>query len=319
MINSLPGFKNHEGRTKFFIALLALTFISCLSFWFVSDDEVIAAKKPERSTGESLQPALQAAVPDHTPSTEPTDSDNDGIADIVDACPSAAGFTADNGCPKPVVQTHNPQTPFDTDNDGLADFEDLCPQSQGVRANRGCPADADEDGLPDEQDQCPEIAGVLSNGGCPADTDALADELDACSEIAGSQNNQNCLEHAAEQHSDKTATVSSIATDITFETASSRLTEKSKILLDEVARILSKYPSIKLTVEGHTDDLGDAAINLKLSEQRARACVSYLSRKGIDNTRMSATGYGETRPLSANSSADARRRNRRVAFNLSYQ
>ena len=94
---------------------------------------------------------------------------------------------------------------------------------------------------------------------------------------------------------------------------------RDRTLLDKVAQILSRYPSIKLTVEGHTDDLGDSAINLKLSEQRARACVSYLSRKGIDASRMNAIGYGETRPLAANSSADARRRNRRVEFKISNQ
>ena len=257
---------------------------------------------------------------DNSSQNEPVDSDNDGIADVVDACPEAAGLSADNGCPKSVNETPKPQPPVDTDNDGLADFEDLCPQSPGVRANRGCPADSDEDGLPDEQDQCPDIAGVLANGGCPADADAdgVIDDLDKCPQVAGIQNNAGCPE-PTEAVDDRATTVTSIATGITFETASARLTEQSKTLLDKVAQILSRYPSIKLTVEGHTDDLGDATINLKLSEQRARACVSYLSRKGIDASRMNAIGYGETRPLAANSSADARRRNRRVEFKISNQ
>ena len=280
----------------------------------LQESEVLDAAKDEST------PAVSSDDLDNESNTEPVDSDKDGIADIVDACPNAAGFSEDNGCPKPVADEQKTQAPLDSDNDGIADFEDLCPKSPGVNANRGCPADSDEDGLPDDQDQCPDIAGVLINGGCPADTDAdgISDEQDACPELAGDRNNQGCPEQTQQTTAD-TATVTSIATGITFETASSRLTEDSKALLDEVAEILSRYPSIKLTVEGHTDDLGDAEINLKLSEQRARACVSYLSRKGIDASRMNAVGYGETRPLGANSSADARRRNRRVEFKISNQ
>jgi len=272
----------------------------------------------EKST--PVAPSGDLTDEDNSSQNEPVDSDNDGIADVVDACPDAAGFSADNGCPKSVSETPKPQPPVDTDNDGLADFEDLCPQSPGVQANRGCPADSDQDGLPDDQDQCPDIAGVLANGGCPVDADAdgVIDDLDKCPQVAGFQNNAGCPE-PTEAAADKATTVTSIATGITFETASARLTEQSKTLLDKVAQILSRYPSIKLTVEGHTDDLGDATINLKLSEQRARACVSYLSRKGIDASRMNAIGYGETRPLTANSSADARRRNRRVEFKISNQ
>jgi len=261
------------------------------------------------------------------PAPSPVDSDEDGVADDADQCPSEVGPASNNGCPA------------DTDGDGVTDSFDLCPQSPGVAINRGCPADSDADGLPDNQDQCPEQAGTLESGGCPVDSDSdtVPDDIDACPDIAGDAGNEGCpLDSDADGIADtedacpdvageanlngcpaETNQVTSLGTGITFETASARLTVESRELLDSVARILARYPSVKLLVEGHTDDSGDAAINLRLSEQRARACTTYLAGKGIDPARMQAVGFGETQPLVPNDTAEARERNRRVEFKLS--
>ena len=265
--------------------------------------------------------------PTPTPTPTPIDSDQDGVADESDQCPNQVGPASNGGCPA------------DTDGDGVSDSFDLCPQSAGVAINRGCPADSDADGLPDNQDQCPEQAGTLETGGCPADSDSdtVPDGIDACPDVAGDADNQGCpgdrdsdgVADAEDACPDvagdatnngcpaETTQVTSLGTGITFETASARLTEESRELLDSVARILARYPSVNLLVEGHTDDSGDADINLKLSEQRARACTTYLASKGIDPARMQAIGFGETQPLVPNDTAEARERNRRVEFKLS--
>ena len=65
-------------------------------------------------------------------------------------------------------------------------------------------------------------------------------------------------------------------------------------------------------MNGHTDNTGDASINLKLSESRALAVMNYLLQKGIDKNRLDYAGYGETRPITDNDSPESRDKNRRV-------
>ena len=282
---------------------------------------------PDTAGDEANGCVATQAEPAQQPAPVPVDTDQDGVADDVDQCPNEVGPTSNNGCPA------------DSDGDGVNDDFDLCPQSAGVAVNRGCPADSDADGLPDNQDQCPEQPGTIETGGCPADSDSdtVADDIDACPDVPGDVSNQGCpLDSDSDGVADtedacpdvagdasangcpaETTQVTSIGTGITFETASARLTAESRELLDSVARILARYPGVNLLVEGHTDDSGDAAINLRLSEQRARACTTYLASKGIDPARMQAIGFGETQPLVPNDTADARKRNRRVEFKLS--
>jgi OOP family OmpA-OmpF porin len=67
-------------------------------------------------------------------------------------------------------------------------------------------------------------------------------------------------------------------------------------------------------VAGHTDNVGDAAANQRLSEARAYAVVALLRTMGVEGNRLAAIGYGDTRPVADNATADGRARNRRVAF-----
>ena len=275
-----------------------------------------------------------AVAPEPVAAPEPaptTDADSDGIFDADDGCPQEAGSPDNEGCP----------VEGDSDGDGVADSEDLCPQSSGVVENRGCPADSDADGLPDTQDQCPEKQGPIDSGGCPLDTDGdgVEDALDECVDVAGDADYNGCplvLDADGDGIADaddvcpqedgagsedgcpavEQTTLESLGADISFETASATLTDESKELLDVVASILKKYPAVKLLVEGHTDNQGQAPINLRLSEQRARACTTYLARQGIAEERMQSVGYGDTQPLVPNDSEEARKRNRRVEFKL---
>jgi outer membrane protein OmpA-like peptidoglycan-associated protein/flagellar hook assembly protein FlgD len=103
---------------------------------------------------------------------------------------------------------------------------------------------------------------------------------------------------------------------IEFEFDSAIIGKKSYRILNRVAQILDRYRKYKIRIEGHTDDIGDDAYNLKLSEDRALSVRDYLVSKGIDIERLSLLGRGETSPLVPNKDDEARRKNRRVEFIL---
>ena len=102
-----------------------------------------------------------------------------------------------------------------------------------------------------------------------------------------------------------------------FETGSAELLVRSHSLLDEVALIILDHPEIiHVEVQGHTDSVGRAANNLALSRARAQAVQSYLVSAGVSGQRLSAAGKGETEPLIAEESDEARAKNRRVEFHV---
>jgi OOP family OmpA-OmpF porin len=82
--------------------------------------------------------------------------------------------------------------------------------------------------------------------------------------------------------------------------------------LDHAVKVLNEFPSVKLSVEGHTDSVGSDKYNQGLSERRAKSVVDYLVKAGIDASRLTAVGYGKTRPVASNDTADGRAMNRRV-------
>ena len=92
------------------------------------------------------------------------DTDNDGIADNADACPTQAGPRELNGCP-------------DRDGDGIADKDDACPDAAGPASLNGCP-DRDGDGVADKDDKCPTLAGPASNNGCPVVKEEVKKRVD---------------------------------------------------------------------------------------------------------------------------------------------
>jgi OOP family OmpA-OmpF porin len=83
--------------------------------------------------------------------------------------------------------------------------------------------------------------------------------------------------------------------------------------IKKVADFMKEYPDTKVTIEGHTDSVGQEAANVKLSQRRSEAIVSYLVAKfGIDKSRLTAIGYGPKKPVASNKTADGRAKNRRV-------
>jgi len=114
-----------------------------------------------------------------------------------------------------------------------------------------------------------------------------------------------------------TASSITIGDKVQFATGSSQILPVSFSLLDEVAKVLTDNPQIELLqVEGHTDSTGTAAINRKLSQQRAESVMSYLASKGVGAGRMKAKGFGPDKPIADNNSDEGKEKNRRVEFNI---
>ena len=99
---------------------------------------------------------------------------------------------------------------------------------------------------------------------------------------------------------------------ILFEVNSYELSEASKEEIAKLSEILQKYEDTNIMFAGHTDNTGSEEYNLELSEERAKAVAEYAAFTGVDATRMTITGYGESDPIADNSTVEGRAENRRV-------
>jgi outer membrane protein OmpA-like peptidoglycan-associated protein len=234
----------------------------------------------------------------------PKDRDGDGIVDADDKCPDLAGVASLMGCP-------------DKDGDGIGDADDKCPDLAGLAKYNGCPIpDTDNDGINDELDKCVSVAGMARYQGCPipdTDGDGVNDEEDKCVTEVGPAANFGCPEI-------KQAVIDKInyaAKNIFFATGSAKLLPKSFKPLNDVAKIMGEDQSLKLSIDGHTDNMGKPDKNQALSESRADAVKAYLASKGVDESRMTATGHGQDEPVADNKTATGRAKNRRVEMKAS--
>jgi len=142
------------------------------------------------------------------------------------------------------------------------------------------PADSDGDGVPDDVDKCPD-----------SPTDKPVD-ADGCT------------------------IVSVVLKNVQFESNSSDLTAGSSESLDKVVNAMNEYDQLRIEIQAHTDNMGEAAYNLSLSEKRANSVRDYLIAKGVAANRMEVKGYGETQPIADNSTRDGRATNRRVELKI---
>jgi cytochrome c oxidase subunit 2 len=106
---------------------------------------------------------------------------------------------------------------------------------------------------------------------------------------------------------------------IEFESGSTELTSSSTFQLNDLAEILSKYATMRIEVGGHTDNVGNPAANRALSQARANAVKEYLVGKGVTADRVTAVGYGDTKPLETNDTDEGRQKNRRTEFTITAQ
>ena len=109
---------------------------------------------------------------------------------------------------------------------------------------------------------------------------------------------------------------SEILSNIFFKTGSYELDDKSKVELDRLAAFLNENKKIRIEISGHTDDIGTDKANQELSNQRAISVVEYLKSSGISSERLTAKGYGKTRPIAPNNSEENRQKNRRIQWSV---
>jgi flagellar motor protein MotB len=107
-----------------------------------------------------------------------------------------------------------------------------------------------------------------------------------------------------------------ILKNIFFEFGKSTLKSESYIQLDNVVLLMQSTPRLRIEISGHTDNVGSAKTNQKLSEDRSKAVVDYLVSRGVELTRLEYKGYGFSQPVATNSTTDGRSQNRRVEFKI---
>jgi len=173
--------------------------------------------------------------------------------------------------------------PMDTDGDGVYDDRDRCPDTpRGVKVDSdGCPLDTDGDGVPDYKDECPDTpkGAKVDEKGCP---EQLTKEI--------------C-----------------IILNIEFDFDKADIKPQYHDDIKKVADCMTEYPDTTAVIEGHTDNKGDEAYNLKLSQMRAEAVMQYLIDEfGVAPERLTAKGFGESQPIADNSTEEGRQKNRRV-------
>lgn len=231
------------------------------------------------------------------------DTDGDGVSDSVDQCPNTPPGTlvGKDGCE------------IDTDSDGVPDSKDKCPNTLANTPvdRNGCPLDSDNDGVSDNLDQCPGTypGARVDEQGCELDTDndGVVDRLDECPATRpGAQVDIKGCEIKDEIR----------LPGVNFETNSDRLVTGAQRVLDEAAASLIKNPSITVEVQGHTDSDGAADYNQNLSERRAIAVMEYLIAAGVNASRLTARGFGESQPIADNSSREGKAQNRRVVLSI---
>ena len=99
---------------------------------------------------------------------------------------------------------------------------------------------------------------------------------------------------------------------IHFDTGKATIQPDSEAVLQQIVQLLQQNPTLKLRVEGHTDNQGPAPANQTLSEKRAQAVVAWLTAHGVNSSRLVAKGFGASKPVSANNTEEGRAKNRRV-------
>ena len=211
------------------------------------------------------------------------DTDGDGISDYDE-----------------IHKYHTDPLKKDTDGDGLTDYEEifiyhtnpLLADTDGDGISDGdevlkyhtdpLNVDTDGDGVPDGQDGCPLEPGPKSNNGCPEVPFQIGQRVDL--------------------------------PRIEFESGKVEILQQSFAPLNQLVGLMTKYPGSIISIQGHTDNQGDSVFNERLSMDRANSVKAWLVAHGIKSDRLETRGYGQTRPITTNTTDQGREINRRIEF-----
>ena len=214
--------------------------------------------------------------------------------------------------PPPYVAPVDP----DRDKDGFLNETDQCPDDPGV-APSGCP-DTDGDGFIDKEDACVEVPGVEPDG-CPlkdSDNDKIYDLEDDCPFEPETYNGVDDLDGCPDEVPPELVVFQGELEGIEFDFGKDTIRPESKPVLDDVVAKLKKFPGVRVTIVGHTDNVGTPEANLELSKRRAESVKRYLVEGGIDDSRIETDGKGDTEPVETNETEEGRAQNRRIVFDI---
>jgi len=201
---------------------------------------------------------------------------------------------------------------IDSDKDGVFDRVDECPNSpRGFAVDyRGCSIDSDKDGVVDYKDECPKTPlGVSVDAkGCPLDIDkdGVLDYVDKCPEtpLGLSVDLNGCPYNSTLQ--------------LHFKRNSDKILKDSQPEIKKFAEFLKENPMYNAELIGHTDSVGKAVTNMKLSQKRATSVKMALITEGVEASRIVTSGRGELDPITTNRTKEGRATNRRTEIKLSY-
>jgi OOP family OmpA-OmpF porin len=302
------------------------------------------AKPPVKVAEETPAPAPVKMVTPAAAPASPSDSDGDGVVDSDDRCPETPrGVPVDRfGCPFDSdgdgVADHQDQCPntprqakvdsrgcpLDSDGDGVPDYLDKCPDTTAgapVDVN-GCLKDSDNDGLTDWEE-------MRLTGTDPHNPDSDGDGLNDGDEVKtyltnplnpdtdGGGVNDGLEVKVAHTNpldpADDVKEVKRIELKVYFDSNSDVVKPQYFPEIEQVAAFLKEYPGVSGAIEGHTDNIGAASYNQKLSERRAKSVIKVAEERfGVAPGRLTGTGYGDTRPVAENKTAAGRAKNRRI-------
>ncbi len=242
--------------------------------------------------GGSKPVAEKAVVREAAAAPVVLDTDGDGVPNDRDKClDTPAGVKVDlDGCP------------LDMDGDGVYDYLDKCPDTpKGVKVDaNGCPLDTDGDGVYDYLDKCPGTKkGVkVDANGCPP---PKAAEARVAPKAAATAIEKQIIEKGR------------VTLNVQFDTNKAVVKPAYEKDIRELADAMTAHPELKIMIEGHTDSVGADKYNMNLSQKRADAIKNVLVKKyKIDPARLTAKGFGETKPIADNKTKAGRQQNRRV-------
>ncbi|MFH1075968.1 MAG: OmpA family protein [Pseudomonadota bacterium] len=214
------------------------------------------------------------------------------------------GLSYTVGIEKEKIVTVEPKVRLDSDGDGVYDDTDKCPNTpKGVEVDSmGCPKDSDGDGVPDYMDECPNTPPnvPVDEKGCPKDSDedGVLDNIDKCCNTpkGARVDKRGCW----------------VIKAVLFDYDKWDIKPGAYPALDEAISVINQNPSLKIRVDGHTDNIGSDTYNKVLSEKRANSVMQYLLEKGIAQERLSAKGFSFSKPATSNNTEENRAQNRRV-------
>lgn len=223
----------------------------------------------------------------------PTDTDQDGIPDLLDECRTVGGQANLQGCP-------------DADWDGVPDHIDKCPYLAGKLVDQGCPvtppavtdvlppSDADADGTPDLIDLCPETVGPRELNGCPdSDGDLVPDILDECPTVYGLAPLQGCPPGLG-----RGVPISAIVLPVvSFTDPIAILDGPGRMAMDQVLRQVQTNPQYYLRLDAFSSQVGGNAENRMLSLNFAKSCYDYLVNHGVDPLQLFYDGHSSVEAI----------------------